>query len=235
MRFGGIVLFAAALAAATALTACGAPGTSTVQDRADLTGTITEVRIDNDAGGVTVTGGPGSPSVERTVSYRGTPPGPSHRVDGTTLVLAGCGYNCGAEYVVHLPAGIPVSGRTSSGAITLSGVGRVDVETSSGAVEIDGADRVRAHTSNGGITGRGLGQVDASTSNGRIDLTLAEAADVTAQTSNGAITVTVPQSTYAIRTDTTNGDTDLHVPNDPAGAHTLDLRTSNGGITVRPG
>jgi len=237
-RHGQLVRWGVTVAALTVLVAgCGVTGTDTLSDRPALDGAITAVRIDNDSGAITVTGGTGAPTLERTLRYRGSAPsGPTHRIEGGTLVLGGCGYNCGVDYVLRVPAGLPVSGRTSAGAISLTEVGKVDVETSSGAIELSGTDAVRAHTSNGAITGRGLrgGGIDATTSNGRIELTLAAAQDVRATTSNGAIDLTVPGGGYRVRTETTNGSQDVRVPNDPAGAHTLELVTSNGSVTVAP-
>ncbi|GAA1836881.1 hypothetical protein GCM10009836_14310 [Pseudonocardia ailaonensis] len=227
-RFGLLLAIGALVAG------CGVAGGSTQTDRPALDATITAVRIDNDSGALTVR--TGAPALERTLRFRGTAPTqPTHRIEGGTLVLGTCGYNCSVDYTVTVPAGLPVSGRTASGALSLTGVGRVDVETSSGAVEIDGADAVRVNTSNGAITGRGLrGTVDATTSNGRIELALTTAQDVRARTSNGAITLTVPRAAYRVVVSTTNGNRDLRIPDDPAGAHTLDLTTTNGAVTVAP-
>ena len=72
----------------------------------------------------------------------------------------------------------------------------------------------------------------ATTSNGAIDLELGEPQDVEARTSNGAIDLTVPSDSYQVTTETSNGRTDIGVPNDSDGRFTLDLRTSNGSITV---
>jgi hypothetical protein len=185
------------------------------------------VRGDEDATEVTV---------ERTVSYRGERPvDETHEVDGDTLELHGCGRRCSVDYTIEVPAGVDVRGATSNGAIKLSAVGEVDVQTSNGRIELEEvAGDVAAETSNGRIVGRDLNGdgVRVSTSNGAIELELGEPQDVEARTSNGAITLEVPPETYRVSTETSNGSTDIQVANDADGRFSLDLRTSNGSITV---
>jgi len=199
---------------------------------------ITTIELDDASGNVTVRGDERATgvSVERTVSYRGDREiGDTHEVDGDTLELGGCGRFCSVDYTVELPAGVDVHGRTSNGAIELTAVGEVDVRTSNGRIELeDVAGSVDVETSNGRITGRDLNGdgVRARTSNGLIDLELGEAQNVDARTSNGAIDLTVPEGTYRVTTETSNGRTDVEVPDDPDGRFTLELRTSNGSITV---
>ena len=192
----------------------------------DSSGSVV-VRGDDDATEVTV---------ERHVSYRGERPADeTHEVDGDTLELHGCGRRCSVDYTIDVPAGVDVLGATSNGAIKLTEVGEVDVQTSNGRIELDDiAGSVAAETSNGRITGSDLNGdgVRVSTSNGAIELELGEPQDVEARTSNGAITLEVPPETYRVSTETSNGSTDIGVPNDADGRFSLDLRTSNGSITV---
>lgn len=199
---------------------------------------ITTIDLDDASGSVTVRGHERATgvTVERTVSYRGDREiGDTHEVDDDTLELGGCGRFCSVDYTVEMPVGVDVRGRTSNGAIELTAVGVVDVRTSNGRVELEGvAGSVDVETSNGRITGRDLNGdgVRARTSNGLIDLQLGKAQDVDARTSNGAIDLTVPEATYRITTETSNGRVDVEVPDDPDGRFTLELRTSNGSITV---
>jgi DUF4097 and DUF4098 domain-containing protein YvlB len=192
----------------------------------DSSGSVT-VRGDEDTSEVTV---------ERTVSYRGERTvDETHEVDGDTLELHGCGRRCSVDYTIEVPAGVDVRGSTSNGAIELTGVGEVDVLTSNGRIELEEVTgSVSAETSNGRIIGRDLsgGGVRVSTSNGAIELELGEPQDVEARTSNGAIRLEVPHESYRVSTETSNGDTDLEVQNDADGRFSLDLRTSNGSITV---
>jgi DUF4097 and DUF4098 domain-containing protein YvlB len=170
------------------------------------------------------------------VTYRGDrPDGATHRVDGDTLELGGCGRNCSVDYTIELPAGVDVRGSTTNGAIELSEVDEVEVQTSNGRIELDDVSgSIAVETSNGRISGSDLngGGVRASTSNGAIELELGEPQDVEASTSNGAIELTVPAADYRVSTETSNGRTDVGIPNDSDGQFSLDLRTSNGSITV---
>ncbi|WP_056728003.1 DUF4097 family beta strand repeat-containing protein [Agromyces sp. Soil535] len=207
-------------------------------DETTVSGEIRAIELVDPSGSVTVRGVEGATetTVERTVSYRGERSfGETHELDGDTLELHGCGRRCSVDYTIDVPAGVDVSGSTSNGAIKLRAVGEVDVETNNGRIELeDVAGGVQAETSNGRIDGRDLSGdgVRVSTSNGAIELSLGEPQDVEASTSNGAIEVTVPPDSYRVLTDTSNGSTEIGVPNDPDGAFTLDLRTSNGSITV---
>ncbi|WP_207933508.1 DUF4097 family beta strand repeat-containing protein [Actinomadura sp. GC306] len=211
---------------------------STFEDDAALKGDITAVELDDiGAGGVTLRGGASEASVHRKVRYRGDKPeGPTHRIEDGVLKLGDCGSRCSVHYTVDLPAGLPVSGGTSSGGIRLSRVGKVDVSTSSGEIRLDDvAGPVKVKTSNGKIEGRGLkgDETDAETSNGEITLRPATQQNIRAKTSNGEITVTVPAGSYRVAARTGNGDREIGVPNTPSARYGLDLTTSNGDITVR--
>jgi DUF4097 and DUF4098 domain-containing protein YvlB len=238
-------LVRASLAAAVTAVVVGALGGCALltpperfSDEATVNEEIRTIELVDSSGSVTVRGTEGGTEVEieRTVSYRGDrPTDETHEVSGDTLELHGCGRRCTVEYTIDVPAGVDVRGSTSNGAIKLSDVGEVDVQTSNGRIELDEvAGSVIAQTSNGRIIGRDLDGdgVRATTSNGAIDLELGEPQDVEARTSNGAIDLTVPSDTYRVTTETSNGSTDIEVPNDSDGRFTLDLRTSNGSITI---
>lgn len=208
-------------------------------DTASVDGTITEVRLDSSSGSVTVEGdddGEGV-SIERTVTTRANRTvGPTHSVDGTTLVLGGCGRWCSVDYVVRVGEGVDVSGTTANGAIELTDVGEVDVRTTNGRISLDGvAGDVRAESSNGRIEGEGLdgSGIEASTSNGSISLELGAPQDVRARTSNGPIELVVADGSYQVTPQTSNGRVDVQITNDEDGRYLLDLGTSNGPITVR--
>lgn len=209
------VLAATAALAAAILTGCGVFESST-QDSDTVDG-VGEIRLDAGNAAVTIRGADVTETtVRREIHYRGfREPDGSHEVDGGVLTLRDCGHDCRIEYDVTVPAGTPVSGTTSNGAIVLTDLGPVDVGASNGRIEVDGAE-----------------QVSAETSNGPIEIRLTRGADVTAHTSNGSISVTVPSGAYAITTETSNGDTEVGVADDPDAEHRLDLRTSNGDITV---
>jgi hypothetical protein len=232
---------AAALAAVVAgvFTGCGVIGPpNRISDDFTVSEQIATIELDEPAGSVTVRGSEGTAdiTVERTVSYRGDRDiGDTHEVDGDTLELGGCGRFCSVDYTVEVPAGLDVLGTTENGSIELTAVGEVDVRTSNGRIELQQVDgSVNVETSNGRIVGRELNGdgIRARTSNGLIELELGEAQDVEARTSNGTIDLTVPAATYRVTAETSNGRTDIGVADDPEGRFVLELRTSNGSITV---
>ncbi|MFF4950841.1 DUF4097 family beta strand repeat-containing protein [Streptomyces chattanoogensis] len=236
VRFAGAVTLTAI--GAYGISACGLFPGETFTDDAAVPEKITTVRLDTGSGGVTLRGGKGGGkvAVHRSVTHHGDrPEGATHRVEGGVLVLGGCGKDCSVTYTVDLPAGLPVSGETTNGAVRLTKVGKVDVTTGSGDIDLDGvAGTADVRTSNGRITGHGLsgGGITARTSNGEIDLSPATPQSIRAETSNGAITVKVPKAAYRVTIHTDNGDKNLTVPNDPSGRFHLDLTTSNGSITA---
>ena len=220
-RITGLVALAAAGAAVTS--ACGLLPGETLEDDPKVGEKVTSVRLDNDSGDVTLRGkkggdGGGKVSLHRKVEYHGDEPGTSHRVENGVLVLQGCGDQCEVDYTVDLPAGLPVEGGTSNGDITLTAMGTTEVHTSNGAV--------KAH----GMTGKSL---RARSSNGSLDLSTATPQDIRAKTSNGRLTIRPAKGPYRVKADTSNGDKKLNVPNEKKAPHLLDLRTSNGDITVK--
>ncbi|MEU7191095.1 DUF4097 family beta strand repeat-containing protein [Streptomyces sp. NPDC045369] len=240
------VLAAVALAgiAVSGIGACGLMDRSTYEDDAKLSADVKSVRLDSGSGGLTLRGKKSldTVSVHRKLRYRGErPEKASHRVENGVLVLGDCGRNCSVHYTVVVPAGLPVTGETASGAVSLSEVGPVRVTTSSGAVNLNGVTgAVDVRTSNGRIHGRGLkgDGIQARTSNGAVDLVAESPQNVLAETSNGAISLTVPggpHHRYRIAAEADNGHKSLGIPNDPAGAYRLDLTTANGALTVKAG
>ncbi|MFK0259058.1 DUF4097 family beta strand repeat-containing protein [Streptomyces sp. NPDC090445] len=236
----GLGILAASGVAVGSLASCSIARGETYEDDSTLSGPITSVRFDNGSGGVTVNGVPdGAPKLHRKIQFRGDrPEGATHRIENGVLILRGCGYRCSVDYTVDVPAGIPVSGEASSGAVRLARVGPVQVATSSGRVEMNGVTgTVQVRTSNGRIKGTGIkgDRIQAETSNGRIDLAPDTPADVRAQTSNGDVTLTVPRAGYRVAVDSGHGDRTIDVPNDPNGTYELRVRTGNGDITIRNG
>lgn len=230
----------AVLAGACAVGGCSLLPPQSVSDTTTLDQPVTAIKLDGRSGRVHVRGQAGlsKVTVERTVRYHdGSPNLNTYRVDGGVLALTGeCGSNCDVDYDVTGPAGLPVSGEASNGDVELLHVGAVDVATTSGGIELtDVTGTVKARTSNGEITGSGLrggGAVQATTSNGAVDLTFAEAADVTARTSNGAIKLAVPSASYRVSTTTGNGHRKIGVADEQNGKYRLDLTTDNGPIEV---
>jgi DUF4097 and DUF4098 domain-containing protein YvlB len=139
------------------------------------------------------------------------------------------------EFRVSVPAGVRFAGRTVNGGIEASGL-KADAEatTVNGGVELDSTGTARAETVNGGITAR-LGRADWA---GTLKL----------ETVNGGIEVTMPEGLSAdVRASTVNGDISTDFPlavtgkiarrklegTIGSGGRTLEMKTVNGGITLR--
>lgn len=222
-----------------ATSACELLPGETFEDETSVSQKVSSVRLDNESGGVTVRGKDGLDEVKlhREVKYHGDrPKGPTHEVDGGVLKLGGCGDDCEVRYTVEVPAGIPVSGKTSNGELKMSEVGTVHVSTSSGRISLeDVTGAVDVRSSNGRIEGRGLkgGGIRAETSNGDVDLASSDAQDVQVKTSNGDVDVAVPAGSYRVTAKSDNGSKDIGIGNDPSGDHRLSLVTNNGDVTVK--
>lgn len=237
-QFRALVIVTMAGIAAVGLTGCGPPRDTIAEDDILVSEAITSVRLDNTSGGVTLHGRPGvgKVAIHRLIDYRGGRPiKATHHVDNGVLVLSGCGRGCWVNYTVEVPAGIAVTGRAFTGAISLFGVGDVNVTTSSGLIDLDEvAGAVDVQISDGNIYGQRLrgDHVHATTSNGSIELVPETPQDISATTDTGRITLTVPQGHYQVSVKT-NSSKDITVPDDPTGEHRIEATTNNGPITVK--
>ncbi|WP_037307234.1 DUF4097 family beta strand repeat-containing protein [Amycolatopsis orientalis] len=247
LAIGGIALIGVGV-----LTGLGWWWPSDAEATAELTQSIKSVRVDNDEGSVKIRTGSGPAKVHQEFSYRWNKPGDAFRVEGDTLVLAGCGTSCEVRYDVIVPAGIPVSGRLDSGSLDIAGASTVDVTVDSGGVEISdvpGTVKVRADSgrvelknigqavtvqaASGAIKGERLGgNVEARANSGRIELELIKSADVTARSDSGSIEVTVPSGDYNVSGTTDSGSRDIGVNQSGSAPHKLDLNTDSGSVKV---
>lgn len=139
------------------------------------------------------------------------------------------------EFRVKVPAGVRFVGRTVNGGIEASGLkADAEAQTVNGGVELDSTGNARAETVNGGITVR-LGRTDwqgtlkLETVNGGIEVTLPDglSTDVKASTVTGDISTDFPLTVTGRiarrRLEGTIG----------AGGRVLEVKTVNGGITLR--
>lgn len=188
----------------------------------------------------------------RVDTWAWTRPDPTHRRDGATLVLTGCGNGCEVDYELVVPRGTAIEGETGSGDVTVVGAAATDVAVGSGDVEVrevpgtvvvdTGSGEIRLadvsgpstlHTSSGSIRGDLLrGRVEASTSSGDIVLDLARPQHVRAETSSGDVELAVPAGRYQIDDSGGDGRGDIEVTDDPNARYTLELTTSSGDIAV---
>ncbi|MFI9810127.1 DUF4097 family beta strand repeat-containing protein [Streptomyces sp. NPDC052301] len=235
------VLTAAASAALAVggLSACSVVDHKTFQDDAKVPQKVTSIRLDSGNGGVKVTASADAStiSVHRKVNYRGDKPsGTSFHVENGVLMLSGCGRDCGVDYVVKVPAGLPVTGGTSNGDLALTDVGAVDVHTTNGEIAVNNASGpVKLRTSNGDVDVEGVegDGIDTRTSNGEVTIQVATPQDIEAHTTSGGLTVTAPAARYRISASDAHGDKKVAFKNDPSGKYRLDLSTTNGDLTVK--
>jgi hypothetical protein len=130
----------------------------------------------------------------------------------------------------------------------------INVTNTNGQVALTALDgRVRAHTTNGGVNGKDLtGGVDARSTNGGVTIDMASVGpdSISLRTTNGGVTLTLPDSAKAnLSASCTNGGINvsaldkLEVSDQSrrrvegrlnGGGTAIELRTTNGGIRVRP-
>jgi DUF4097 and DUF4098 domain-containing protein YvlB len=163
-----------------------------------------------------------------------------------TVKPDGASWNCGAKYIVRVPARVRLQDvETSNGSVKVEGLtGTAKLRTSNGSVKVlrhEGL--VEARTSNGSIQGdiRGArdGRLMAKTSNGSIDISLPdfENEEVDFSTSNGSITLRLPGEVNAsLRASTSNArvTSDFDVQGSgTSGKNRLEGNLGKGGATVR--
>ena len=130
----------------------------------------------------------------------------------------------------------------------------INVTNTNGQVALTALDgKVRAHTTNGGVNGKELtGGVDARSTNGGVTIDMAAVGpdSISLRTTNGGVTLTLPDSAKAdLSASCTNGGINvsaldkLEVSDQSrrrvqgrlnGGGTAIELRTTNGGIRVRP-
>ncbi|WP_328605323.1 hypothetical protein OG943_35685 [Amycolatopsis sp. NBC_00345] len=212
----GAVLLGVAAVAVAGCSGIGRP--DKLSDGQPVTTPVTAVRVDVPAGGVKLRVEDGAPvSVRREVEYRGKRPGQTQRVEGTTLVLSGCGQDCEVRYDVVVPRALPVSGSLDTGTVTLDRPADVDLRRGTGTTTLT----------------RVTGPVKLDGGTGTAEIGLEKPGVVQASVNTGTLTVSVPQAAYRVDAHVGTGRTDLGVAQDPASPNRLDLRVDTGTITVR--
>ncbi|MEC3975615.1 hypothetical protein [Amycolatopsis sp. H20-H5] len=215
------LLGALALGAVAAFTVAGCTGlgvqTSTVHDGQPITQPVTAIRLDMAVGEVHVRVEPGAPtSFRRDLTYHVKNPGPTHRVENGTLVLAGCGGDCGVNYDVVVGADLPILGHLGTGKVTVEGAAKVELNHEVGDTTVLRVD----------------GPVQVTTATGNVEIGLAKPDNVRADLQVGELTVTVPKASYQVNPKAGTGQANVDFASDPAAPHHLDLTTGTGKITV---
>jgi hypothetical protein len=240
-------------------------GTAHRSEHRVLRGVVTEIRIDGSAGDVTLVPSAGRDVVVDSRAH-GTLwlPKLETRIDGDHVTVRGACHvvvfgSCGATFVVHVPEGIAVRVKSSSGDVRASGLsGPVNLQVSSGDVEVTAlSGGTTAHVSSGDISARGLagqvvlesssgdvvgselnaGFVEAHASSGDVDVDLATVPKgVNASSSSGDVSISVPRGSgeaYDARVDTSSGDRQLGVRLDSTSERRLRAVTSSGDVAIR--
>ncbi|SDF57518.1 Putative adhesin [Lentzea fradiae] len=199
---------------------------------------FTSVRARSDSGDVTIRYQQGltETKLRRKAEYTKDtkPTGPTHRVEGTSLVLDSCGDDCDANYEVFVPSpDITVVGNVGSGDVTIEGLASVDFETGSGEIVLlDIAGDVKANSGSGDLRATRIGgtltadlgsgrielntvggKVFALTRSGRVEGT-ALSGDVVADASSGRVELTLAEP-RSVRVNAGSGDVTVRVPGGP--------------------
>jgi DUF4097 and DUF4098 domain-containing protein YvlB len=77
------------------------------------------------------------------------------------------------------------------------------------------------------------GPVDVTAESGSIEFALSQANDVKVHADSGSVELKVPGGPYRVEGNSDSGHRDIDIPTDGSAAHTLDLTTDSGSVTVR--
>lgn len=200
--------------------------------------TSVRVRSDNDSGNVSIRYQQGltEAKIHRKVEHNkdNKPSGVAHRVEGSTLVLDGCGRDCEINYEVLVPsADISVVGDVGSGDTIFEGLASVEFQTGSGKVVArDIAGDVKVKTGSGEFEATRIGgTVTADVDSGRIALNAVKGKvlastgsgdiegfalenEVVADAESGRVDLTL-SAAKPVRVDTGSGDVTVKVPGGP--------------------
>ncbi|MEU4422820.1 DUF4097 family beta strand repeat-containing protein [Actinoplanes sp. NPDC024001] len=247
-----------AAASVGALAGCdGVVGARMTFDDTETT-KITEIVLTGGHGDVLVHGNASATETRIRRVIRGdTDPKASYQRSGGVLTLnTDCGPDCSVSYEITAPAGVAVRGELTAGDLTLAGTGPVDLELTSGDVMVERATgAVKVKATSGDVTvigGTGVtvdtksgdlmvddvtGPLTARATSGDMTLRLAAPSSVTASLTSGDIDLMVPPGPYRVRTDITHGSDEqiVGIPNDPKATNVLDVRTTNGDVSITAG
>ena len=144
--------------------------------------------------------------------------------------------NASVKYEIQVPRSTDVTADTVNGGIRVSGVsGEIELDTTNGKIEVaDCSGTVEASTTNGGISVELLAVTSGrdmkfETTNGTITLAVPAglAADINASTTNGSVQSDLPLTVDRMSRTSIRGKLN-------GGGPEIKLRTTNGGIDIRP-
>jgi hypothetical protein len=192
-------------------------------DHAVIGGDVLAVRIEVDAGDVTVTAGGTDIHVGRTLRGAASLTTTQHVVDGILRIEARCEtlLPCGADIVLTVPLGIPV-----------------DVRTGEGDVRVAGLDSdLSIEVGDGNVVGEGLlgstVRVQAGWGDARLAF-LTRPLEVSVGVGVGDVTLAVPEGGYDLDVETLGEQTLDGVSHDAEGP-LLRVRTASGRAAIGRG
>ena len=147
--------------------------------------------------------------------------------------------HCAVAYVIAVPPDVEIDARTVASRIDVRDLsGDIQLSESSGDVNVTNTTgRLSVQTTSGGITGIGLrsGQLDVHATSGDIHLGFAAGPQrLTAKTGSGNVDIAVPDDdAYRVVVETSAGDTEITVRQDPGAGRTIGVRTSRGDVHIR--
>ncbi|WP_199440470.1 DUF4097 family beta strand repeat-containing protein [Umezawaea beigongshangensis] len=220
--------------AAGSLTACVEFKQESFTEERTVDVPVTAVRLQNGSGDVRIVRSADAPAttVTRTVTHPprdDRPSGDSHRVEGGTLVLDGCGDRCSVDYRVVVPGeGVRAYGQVDSGDVVLEGLGDVELDAGSGDVRVgDISGRVYVDSGSGVVAGRDVaGDFVAEVGSGDVDV--AEVGGNTVLTVSSG-TVRARRMGGEVQVDAGSGDVELELLT----ARSVRAHADSGNLRVR--
>lgn len=200
-------------------------------------------------GDITLTPGEaGQVVIERRLEWSESKPTIEETWAGDTLEITsrcagestlGVRPHCAVAYIMRVPPDVAIDARTVASKIDVRHLrGDLRLSELSGDVNVTNiTGRLRVQTTSGGITGAGLrcGQVEVQATSGDVHLGFAAAPQqLTAKTESGNVDIAMPDDdTYRVVVDTSAGDTEIRVRQDPGAARTIGVQTSRGDVHIR--
>lgn len=228
----GVIAAVSVPAVAAAITVSGRVDNRHATQQIAAAGPISRVVIEDSESDVTVTGDPaatgagGQAVVEWQAARgkKGNRPSLEQSVDNGVLTLkkvcipGGCG---SVHITLRVPKDVSVQATTSDGRIQVSDVtGSVDLTSTNGSLEGNrlAAGEASFRTTNGSVT------ADFAGAPGRIRV----------DTTDGDVTITTDGRTaYFDSVQASNGTETLTNPQDRTATHEIDVKTSNGSVTIK--
>jgi Toastrack DUF4097 len=207
-------------------------------------GGVAALTVSDDAGSVSVTGGPGDKVVVVKKIFVGTArpqeqvvrAGSDLRITAPACQTDDWRKPCRIDYEIQAPSGSAVTLNTASGDLALKGLrGALTAVAASGSVHVsDAAGAVTARSVSGSVAADGTsGPLRVESTSGQVTVNAAAVAQsLVAMSVSGNATVTLPAGRYRVEADTATGQRDVAVAGDPAADTLVQVTTVTGNVRV---